>query len=115
MSSKKDKVSIVIHGAAAASSAAAAGMAQAPTSDNAVIVPIQVAMIAAIGKIHGQELSHSAALGVLSAASAGVVGRTISQLLLGWVPVLGNAINAATAAALTEAIGWGADKILEDA
>jgi uncharacterized protein (DUF697 family) len=29
--------------------------------------------------------------------------------MLGWLPGLGNAINAATAAALTEAIGWAAD------
>jgi uncharacterized protein (DUF697 family) len=33
----------------------------------------------------------------------------LSQALVGWIPGVGNAINAATAAALTEAIGWAAD------
>ena len=34
------------------------------------------------------------------------VGRTVSQILIGWIPGIGNAINATTAAGLTEAIGW---------
>jgi uncharacterized protein (DUF697 family) len=29
---------------------------------------------------------------------------------VGWLPGFGNAINAATAAALTEAIGWAAEE-----
>ena len=41
--------------------------------------------------------------------SAAAAGRGLSQCLLGWVPGLGNAVNAVTAAALTEAIGWAAD------
>ena len=57
-------VSAIIHGASAAAGAAGAGLAQIPGSDNAVITPIQVAMIVAIGKVHGQELSKSAALSV---------------------------------------------------
>ena len=36
-------------------------------------------------------------------------GRLLSQVLVGWVPGFGNVINASTAAALTEAIGWAAD------
>ncbi|MBS4879931.1 MAG: hypothetical protein KH138_06445 [Firmicutes bacterium] len=35
-----------------------------------------------------------------------MIGRGISQTLVGWIPGLGNAINAGTAAGLTEAIGW---------
>jgi uncharacterized protein (DUF697 family) len=33
---------------------------------------------------------------------------------LGWLPGLGNAINAVTAAVLTEAIGWAADAYFAD-
>ncbi len=29
-----------------------------------------------------------------------------SQVLVGWIPGIGNAVNASTAAALTEGIGW---------
>ena len=112
MSSKNDKVHIIIHGAAAAAAAAAAGLAQLPGTDNAVITPIQVAMIIAIGEVHDQKLSKGAALSVLSGASAGIVGRTVSQFLVGWIPGFGNAINASTAAGVTESIGWAADAIL---
>lgn len=38
--------------------------------------------------------------------AAATVGRAVSQVLVGWIPGLGNAINASTAAALTESVGW---------
>lgn len=110
--SKNSKVHTIIHGAAAAAAAAGTGLAQIPLSDNAVITPIQIAMIIAIGEVHGQRLSKAAALTTLSAASAGVAGRALSQFLVGWIPLYGNAVNATTAFALTEAIGWAADRIL---
>ncbi len=112
MSDTNTKIHTVIHGAAASAAAVASGMAQIPTSDNLVITPIQVAMIIEIGQIHGHKLDESAALSTLSAASAGIAGRTLSQFLVGWIPGYGNAVNATTAFAITEAIGWGADEIL---
>lgn len=110
--SNSNKIHTIIHGAAASAAAAAAGLAQIPGSDNAVITPIQLAMIMAIGEVHGQQLSKAAALSTLSAVSAGIAGRTVSQFLVGWIPLYGNAINATTAFAITEAIGWAADSIL---
>ena len=41
-----------------------------------------------------------------TAAAAAIGGRTVSQFLVGWIPGLGNAINAGTAASITEGIGW---------
>lgn len=114
MATRNEKIHTIIHGAAAAAAAAATGLAQIPGSDNAVITPIQVAMIISIGKVHGQTLDKGAALSTLSAASAGVAGRTLSQFLVGWIPGYGNAINATTAFAITEAIGWAADGILQE-
>ncbi|MBQ9492420.1 MAG: hypothetical protein IJR54_01630 [Oscillibacter sp.] len=35
-----------------------------------------------------------------------LVGRGVSQFLLGWIPGVGNVLNAATAAGVTEALGW---------
>jgi uncharacterized protein (DUF697 family) len=113
MSTKNGKVRVIVHSAASAAALAAAPLAQIPGSDNAVITPIQLAMIIAIGEVHGQQLSKSVALSTLSAASAGVVGRTVSQFLIGWIPGYGNAVNASTAFAITEAIGWAANSILE--
>jgi uncharacterized protein (DUF697 family) len=109
MSSKNDKIHCIIHGASSAAAAAASGLAQIPGSDNAVITPIQLGMITAIASVHGRDLTEAGALALLTSASAGVVGRTVSQFLVGWIPGLGNAINAATAAAITEGIGWSAD------
>ena len=34
------------------------------------------------------------------------MGRTASQVLIGWIPGVGNVINACTAATITETIGW---------
>ncbi len=112
------KAKIIIHGAAAAAAAAAAvvggGLAQIPASGSIVITPIQISMIIALGSLHGKTLDKSAALGVLAAAYGPYVGRTVSQLLIGWIPGVGNAINAATAFVITESIGWAAHNILSN-
>lgn len=113
MPTKTAKAHTIIHGASTAAAAAGAGLAQIPTSDNAVITPIQISMIIALGKLHGVTVDRSAALVVLSSASAGVVGRSVSQLAVGWIPGYGNAINATTAATITQAIGWAAYSILD--
>ena len=63
-------------------------------------------MIIALGKVFDLNISKSVANGIIKSAAATFIGRTASQLLVGWVPVVGNAINTATAAGITEAIGW---------
>ncbi len=111
---KNSKIHTIIHTAASTAAAAASGLAQIPGSDNAVITPIQLGMISSIAAVHGKHLDRAAALGILSSASASVAGRAVSQFLVGWVPGLGNVVNATTAFAITEAIGWGADKIISE-
>jgi len=108
------KVRIVIHGAAVAAAAVGGGLAQIPASGSLVITPIQISMIIALGSLHGKTLGKSGALGVLAAAYGPCVGRTVSQLLTGWIPGVGNAINAATAFVITESIGWAAHNILSN-
>jgi uncharacterized protein (DUF697 family) len=92
-----------------AAAAVGGGLAQAPGSDAAVITPLQAAMIAALGSEHGVEVSKAAAAELVLPFSAAALGRGASQFLLGWLPGLGNVLNAATAVALTEAIGWAAN------
>ena len=104
---------MVIHFAATSAGTVGAGLAQIPTSDNLVITPIQLAMIAAVAKIQGKTLDEAAAPTILSSLSASVVGRGVSQLAVGWVPGYGNVINASTAFAITEAVGWAAFKYFE--
>ena len=89
------------------------GLAQIPGSDSAVIVPLQTAMIVGIGSEHSVKITKGAAADLLLTFSATMAGRTLSQFLVGWVPGYGNALNAATAFSLTEAIGCAADAYFE--
>lgn len=105
----KQKVHGIVHTAAIAAAAVGAGLAQIPGSDAPVLAGIQTTMIIAIAYEHGAEVSKAAAADFLLTFTATHVGRGFSQWLVGWVPGYGNAINASTAAALTEAVGWAAD------
>lgn len=96
----------IIHSASAAAAAVGGGLAQVPTSDNLIITPIQLAMAVSLGKVFGIELDQSAAKAAVASAAAATVGRTVSQVLIGWIPGVGNIINATTAATITETIGW---------
>lgn len=106
---EKDKVKkchAIIHTASGTAAAVGAGLAQVPGSDNVILVPIQVTMIIALGAVFDIKLSESAANATLATATATIVGRGVSQYLVGWMPLVGNIINATTAAAITELIGW---------
>lgn len=104
--SGKLKCHAIIHSASASAAAVGAGLAQLPGSDNAVITPIQLVMTVSLGRVFGIELTESAAKAALASVAAATVGRTASQLLVGWIPGAGNIVNACTAATITEAIGW---------
>ena len=103
---QKAKCHAIIHTASASAAAVGAGLAQLPGSDNAVITPIQLVMTISLGRVFGLELTESAAGAAVASAAAATVGRTASQVLVGWIPVAGNIINAGTAATITEGIGW---------
>lgn len=97
-----------IHSAIVAISAVAGGLAQIPTSDAVVITPIQITMITAIGKIFDIRIGEAGAKSIIASFSTAIVGRRLSQILVGWIPGVGNVINIATAVALTETLGWNA-------
>lgn len=103
---QRGKCHAIIHAASASAAAIGAGLAQLPGSDNAAITPIQLAMTVSLGAVFGIQLTQSAAAATLASVTAATVGRAVSQVLVGWIPGLGNAINASTAAALTESVGW---------
>lgn len=106
----KKKCHAIIHSAAVSTGAVGTGMAQIPLADNAVITPIQIGMIISLGKVFGLRITEGVANGVIASCAATIAGRGITQVLWGWIPGLGNAINTATAAGLTEAVGWVAAK-----
>ena len=105
-SAEKAKCHAIIHAASVAAAGVGAGMAQIPGSDNAVLTPIQLTMTISLGKVFDIELTESAAKAAIASAAASTIGRTAVQFLVGWIPGVGNAINAGTAASLTEAMGW---------
>ena len=76
---------------------------------------IQTAMIVSVAGVHGASVTKATAAKLLLTFSATMAGRTASQVLIGWLPGIGNAANAATAASLTQAVGWAADAYFEDA
>ncbi|MBY7786863.1 DUF697 domain-containing protein [Vibrio fluvialis] len=108
---KKDQAHKVVAGAATAS--AAAGASPIPMSDVAILAPIQIGMIAGITSVFGMELSKgtlstlvSSAIGVTGVSFAGrAIVSNILKLFPGIGSIAGGAISAATASALTVALG----------
>lgn len=105
---KKQKIlcNTIIHTASAAAASVGAGLAQVPCSDSAIITPIQLAMTVSLGKVFGIRLSKASAKSAMATGMTTLIGRAASQVLVGWIPVAGNIINASTAASITEALGW---------
>ncbi len=110
---RNKKIHGIIHTCAAACAGVGAGLAQAPGSDSAVLLPLQTAMITAIAAEHGVSVGKGVSADLLLTFSASLAGRTVSQFLVGWLPGVGNLINAATAGGITEAIGWAAHAYFE--
>lgn len=96
----------IIHGASTAAAGVGAGLAQLPCSDAIPLVAIQKGMILAIAREHCREISEAAALALVGTLAATIGGRGASQILVGWIPGWGNVVNAATAASITEGLGW---------
>ena len=103
------KIHAIIHGASVASAGVAAGLAQVPLVDIPAIMAVQIPMVIAIGKEHGATVGPLDAEVLIGTVAARTLGVAISRQLIGWIPGFGNAIKAATAAGITEALGWAAD------
>lgn len=100
----------LITGASTSAAAVGAGLAQLPGSDWPALVAIQTAMIKGIASEHRVHPSKQMIADLLLTASAAMTGRAISQWVIGWWPGVGNGANATTAASITAAVGWAADK-----
>ncbi|GAB6901675.1 GTPase family protein [Kineosporia succinea] len=91
---------------AAVGAAAAAGATPIPFSDAAVLVPIQLTMMATISHIYdvGVDRSTAGALAATAAATAG--GRSLVTGLIKTVPGAGTLIGGGIAAAVASAVTW---------
>lgn len=100
----RQKCEMYIHAASVAAGAAAAGSV-VPGADSVAIMPIQIAMIAAVAREYGVELSGSLVKSTMYASFGSVMGRAGSGLLLRWTPIAGNVVRAGVAFSVTEALG----------
>lgn len=103
---------MIIHSTAAASGVVAGGLVVLPGSDNVIITPIMVGMVAAIGKCCGKDLEKADILSILKSASLRVAGRVTSQVLTWQMPLVGPAMNIGSAAVATDSLGWAVYDIL---
>lgn len=106
-----DSCSTKIHIAAAA--AGTAGASPIPGSDAPIIAAIQATLIYTINSEFelDEDLKNSAAIatGILGVTALAQIGKTVASNLLKFIPVagtlIGGAVSASTAVALTEALG----------
>ena len=103
---QRRKAHFIIHSASTAAAGVGAGMAQLPFPDATVLLPIQTAMVIALGKIFHIKLEQGAAKALATQFLAQKAGQMTARFLAGKLPVAGNIVNGSTAAANTESYGW---------
>ncbi len=95
----------------------AAGLIPIPFSDALAIAPIQAGMIYKMNDAFEVKVEESVATslitGVLGVTAVAQVGRTLVNGFLKFIPVVGSVAGSATAAIITEGIGFAYLKVLE--
>ncbi|WP_229763373.1 YcjF family protein [Helicobacter pylori] len=93
------------------------GLIPIPFSDALAIVPIQAGMIYKMNDAFGVKMKDSVAAslitGLLGVTAVVQVGRTLVNGLLKFIPVVGSVAGSATAAVITEGIGFAYLKVLK--
>lgn len=106
----------------AATAAGAAAATPIPFSDAITLIPIQISMLAKVGITFGMNPSTATlttfVTSAIGSSAATIIGRTLVSGVLKFVPgggsVVGGSIAAATAVALTKALGAAYISILSD-
>ena len=91
---------------AAVAAAAAAGATPIPFSDAAVLVPIQLGMMASIAHTYDVEIDKATAAALAATAAATAAGRSLVTSLIKLVPGPGTLIGGAIAAGVASSITW---------
>ena len=84
-----------------------------PIVDAALITPIQIGMVQAIGKVHGHTLDPKSVVEILGAFGASIVTQNVIIAAAKLVPFAGWAVSISLAYALTYAIGIAANRYFE--
>jgi uncharacterized protein (DUF697 family) len=96
----------IIHATALAGGLVASGLAQIPASDNAILVPLEIIMVMGLGSVFNIRIKNSYKTSLILGTAATMIGRGVSEFLVGWIPVFGNVFDALTAIGVIEALGW---------
>jgi uncharacterized protein (DUF697 family) len=85
--------------------AAAAAVQPVPLLDLALLTPIHIGLVQAVGQIHGHKLDAKTVVEVTASFGASIVARGVVMSALKLIPVFGWAASASMAYAMTYAIG----------
>ncbi len=85
--------------------AAAVAVQPFPLVDILLISPIQIAMVQAIGRVHGHTLDRKSVLEILSTFGASIVAQNVIMAAAKFVPIGGWIVAISMAYALTYAVG----------
>lgn len=85
--------------------AAAVTIQPIPLLDSALISPIQIAMVQAIGRVHGYKLDKKSIVEILSTFGASLVAQNLIMAAAKLIPFAGFLITTSMAYALTWAVG----------
>lgn len=96
--------------AAASTAAAAVGATPVPVADAALLVPIQLGLMAAVSATYGVKLEIASMAATVATSLATAAGRSVVVGLIKLIPgagtIVGGVISAATASVLTAAMGY---------
>lgn len=112
----RKKAHRIIHSASL--TAAIIGCSPIPFSDAALLVPVQITMMARLHKAFGQSWTKSLAKSMSKELVVVGIGRSAVGNIMKLVPAVGTvagaAVNATVASVITEALGWVTVKMLND-
>lgn len=100
------KAHLLIHGFAAAHGGTAFALSQVPFADTAALTAETIAMVALIVKNCGSGWGQATIEAFAAQQLARFVGVEIAKHGYKYIPLYGNAANAVTSVAITEAVGW---------
>jgi len=104
---KRERAEVAVKAATAA--ATTAGASPIPFSDAAILVPLQIGMMASIAVTYGVSIERSTAASIAATAAATTAGRSVVTNLIKFVPGAGTAvaapISATVAGTFTYAMG----------
>jgi uncharacterized protein (DUF697 family) len=89
--------------------AAALAIQPIPLLDAVLVIPVQIAMVQGIGRVHGHTLDRKSVIEMLGTFGAGIVAQNVMMAAAKLVPFAGWIAASAMAYAMTHAIGEVAD------